>query len=193
MSTFIDSAVKSINNNIDDVYKKMEEDDRNDSVIIIYTDIKDSTKLPVARQGALVDLSYVVSHTHLEASLCRVRYNKQKRGHMSDGAVRDNIYYSLSSTKKMAEAQKKYMISESTTCAAYLLLDPSSEYINSIRNNIMEQDLAVEVTDPAFIGATVTEEKAMLLAGAFKLSPHELKIGSLEEAILMKIAVKEVV
>jgi len=162
---------------------------------MLFSDIKDATSFPVPESGALVDLAYVVSHSHLESALYRVQFNREKRGsaNMSASTISSNIYYALSSSKKMSETQKKYAPSATTTSAAYLLMDPSEESLATLRNTISEQALGVEVPDTNYVSSLMTAEKATELAAVFKLSPHELKIGSLEDAIIMKIAVKEIV
>lgn len=163
-------------------------------VIILYTDIKDVTQLPPAENGALVDLTYVVSYPHLESALYRVLYNKEVKGFSFTGGntLSSNICYALSSSKNVPDTQKKYIPSSTTSSAAYLLIDPSDDYLSTLKGAIASQALAVEVMEEIdFMASLMTTEKVAELAAVFKLSPHELKIGSLEDAILMKIAVKE--
>ena len=162
-------------------------------VIILYSDIKDVSSMPQppVEIGALVDLAYVVSFSHLEFALHRVLYNQSKKGHLN--ALPSHICYALSSSKNIPDTQKKYLPSGDTSNAAYLLIDPSDEYLSTLRSSIAAQSLAVEMTEAHFVTSLVTPEKSTALTAVFKLSPHELKIGSLEDAILMKVAVKEVV
>lgn len=164
------------------------------AVILLFSEVKDASKLPPASCGAIVDLAFVVSYLHLESALFRVQFNRHKRGSMHDEAISSNIYYSLSSSKKMSETQKKYSISATTTHVAYLMIDPSDDYLHTLKTSILDQDLAVEVSSDAaslFVNSLLTQQKATELAAVFKISPHELKVGTLEEAVLMKIAVKE--
>lgn len=161
------------------------------AIILLYTNVINAELLPPAIGGVLIDLAYVVSHLHLESALHKVLYNKNSRKKMSTDSIGANICYALSSSKKMSETQKKYMVSSMSTNVAYILVDPTDEYLQSLKVSISDKNLAVEVTDTAFVESLMTPEKATELVAAFKISPHELKVGSLEDAILMKIAVKE--
>jgi hypothetical protein len=161
------------------------------AIILLYTNVINAELLPPAIGGVLIDLAYVVSHLHLESALHKVLYNKNSRKKMSTDSIGANICYALSSSKKMSETQKKYMVSSMSTNVAYILVDPTDEYLQSLKVSISDKNLAVEVTDTAFVESLMTPEKATELIAAFKISPHELKVGSLEDAILMKIAVKE--
>lgn len=165
----------------------------NRAVIVLFSGVKDALKFPPAQNGAVIDLANVVSFLHLESALYKVLFNLEKRGFSSSniGAIPSNICYALSSSKKTSETQKRYLPSISTKNAAYLLINPTDEYLESIRNTIAEQELGVEENSTSFVSSLLSAEKATELAALFKLSPHELKIGSLEEAIIMKVAVKE--
>ncbi|XP_067284126.1 EKC/KEOPS complex subunit TPRKB [Pseudorasbora parva] len=157
---------------------------------LLFKDVKNATELRKMAvngeiKGALINPSMVV-----DAFQVLVAANKavhlHKIGKMKTRSLYSEIIFNLSPTNNISEAFKRFGISDSDTAVHIVLVHNKEETLNidDIISKVDGQQIAVDqvsdLTDPAKIKKL------------YKVAPQEEKCGSLLDAVVCRMATKDV-
>lgn len=155
------------------------------SSVMLFSGVEDPLDIIIPPdEGAVIDLIHVVSLFQVEVAIRKALLN-MKNNCMKSKNIQSEICYYLTPLKNINDSVRKLSPSAKTTAIAVILVKPSSDTmarLNQIRG-IQE--------DACLFERLMTPEKASGLVEFFKVTAEEVEISGLEDAILMKIAVKE--
>jgi hypothetical protein len=137
--------------------------------------------------GAVIDLKYVFSFFSLQTAILKAQ-NNLSEGKMRGKDFQSEVYYHLSMRKNVVEINRMYNPKGSNLDIVVVLNGSFPDVVHQITAQINGT-----MTDQSIMSALLTEEKIAQLQKHFKISDVERSVTNLEDAIVMKIAVKDIV
>lgn len=136
---------------------------------------------------ALVDMACICSAFHLKLAVMKAALN-QRNGNMKTRSLSSEILYLVSGTKNITEALKNFKVkSDSETIAVVFSADGSKDSMQPLLDCVGGRLLNEEEFD-----SSLSETRRSEIAKLFKISAQELQSSSLEDAVVMKLATKDV-
>lgn len=132
---------------------------------------------------AVVDLSLVCSKCHLLAAAFKSLQNEMNCS-MKTKTISTEILYQLASTTKINEAISQYGLKSDSKEIAFIFVDSDHQCISKINGTPLDLDT---LSSPTYM----IPEKIINISRHFKITPQELEISPIEDAILTRLATKD--
>jgi EKC/KEOPS complex subunit CGI121/TPRKB len=158
-----------------------------------FTDVKNSELIVNAifedMRFAVVDLELVCSKFHLTLAAGKALLN-EKNATMKTKSISAEILYQLSSSTKINESLKQYGVQNRSSKVAFVFVgEQSSTHGTDLMAQVDGESFDIELLDsPVFLSV----EKISSIVKQFKITPQEMEISSLENAVATRIATKDV-
>ncbi|XP_012672770.1 EKC/KEOPS complex subunit TPRKB [Clupea harengus] len=157
---------------------------------LLFKDVKNAAELRKNAmeglvQGALINPSMIVDPFQILVASNKA-IHLQKTGKMKTRSLFSEIIYNLSPTNNISEAFKRFGISDDDGAVYVVLVYPKEEAadISSIVSRVKGQQI------PADMISTLTD--AAKIKKLYKVSPQEETNGSLLDAVICRMAIKDV-
>ncbi|KAK8805449.1 hypothetical protein WA158_002105 [Blastocystis sp. Blastoise] len=138
----------------------------------------------------VVDASKIISLHLLETSLSKVllktKYNKK---YIASDQHKE-ILYSFSGSKNLVEAYSFFSVNDSTKKALLISINPTEDTLSMINKLLKENQVHLLSMDASLFVKTKEEEDC--LVSFYGISENELQVGTLEESILMHVAMRDI-
>ena len=139
----------------------------------------------------LVDLSWVVGHEHLYFAITRALM-AESQAVMKTKDLGSEIHYNLSVSCNINETIKQFSVKTESTDIALALIDKSEDQVQSMLS-LLPEGMPISLCNFPFPGSSgSTSENLEPLKKFFKLSYEELEMSNIQDAVLTKIAVKDI-
>lgn len=164
-------------------------------------------KSGIPQHCAVIDLANVVSDFHLrnailKAVLCRATGSGFRS---KTSSFSSEVMYNLSGTGKITETEKQFNISSYSNSIAVVGTICAPEVLSTLNNSDSSVRLAQYESlcalvngarfDPALLlsdSEFSNDDKKLRLVKMFKITPQEMEISTLEDCVITRLAVKEV-
>jgi hypothetical protein len=153
-------------------------------VVILFTNVKSISGGINPNQGTIVNLKYIASLFSLLRAVHKVNLKLENDEKIKN--IQTEICYQLSPSKNVKEFSKISHI-DSETREIAVILHNSIENEESFLSGIEGDEV-----DGTLFESLLTEDKINFLIGYLRLSSEELSLSSFEDAVAMKLAVKDV-
>jgi hypothetical protein len=164
-------------------------------VLVFYSNLKSCELRLDPNHGTIINLKYVASFFSLLRAIEKVNQKLENSSHNGEKmkSLQIEICSQLSVSKNVKEIMKIAQIPVKSETDSYpdiavifhdLLVANQETLLSGIEGDEVDGNLHLETL--------LTEEKIQFLINYMKLSPEELSLCSLEDAVAMKIAVKDV-
>ena len=135
----------------------------------------------------IIDLELVVSYYHLFIAMYKSYFNKL-HNNMKTKFYLSEVIYQLSSMTKINESLELYKLKLESNMIAIIILE-KDEIITSLLSMIQGDILNIrDISNSKYLHQIRTNN----LIQHYRILPKELEIGSLEDAIITKIATKDI-
>ena len=161
---------------------------------------------------AAVDLSMVISEFHLQCAIMKSLLGREQNS-MVTNSISVEIIYQLASTTKINEAIRQFSVksdSKEISIIAFLTSDGSECTVadsNSVKaatnsgdgtkanalSSVLAELQGVPISDLSVLSTPdyLTKEKTDRIQKAFRITPQELLVSTLEDAVVSRIATKD--
>eukprot|EP00128_Syssomonas_multiformis_P006943 Colp12_sorted_trinity150504_noHs@15360 len=136
-----------------------------------------------ALELSIIDASMVVSEFQILLSANKA-LTHLKHGKMKTKNVHSEIVFNLSPANSISESLKKFGVSDSTSHVVVAAIDATPEKISRIKSLVNGEELELSALH------TLTDTQK--LKKLFKIPNAELELGSLNEAVITRQAIKDV-
>jgi hypothetical protein len=153
--------------------------------VILFTNVKSISGGMNPNQGTIVNLKYVASLFSLLRAVYKTNL-KLENGDQKIKNIESEICYHLSPSKNVREFSKISHIDADTREVA-VILHNSIENAESFLSGIEGDE-----TDCTLFDTLLTDEKIQFLINYLRLSTEELSLSNFEDAVAMKLAIKDV-
>lgn len=144
----------------------------------------------VAAWACAVDLAKVTCVAQLICAAAKTAARMVSLGPFKTGTARGDVYYNASHHTNIAEALRLMQISAETADVAIVSVKCDSHYLNSVYSAVRGTEVnACEWFADTEAGGSI--DRLDLLAKYYKLTPQEMKISSVQDCVMTKIAAKE--
>ena len=133
-----------------------------------------------------VSTSYVLNSMHLKVSVHKSLLNKLQ-SRMKAKSISSEILYQLSPSCKINAAVKQFEATSSSTDIAIILINQTEEIAIQMKNVVVGNEIDQNTFD-----TIIAESKISSICKFFNISAEELLISSVSNALMMKIALKDI-
>ena len=171
--------------------------------------ISDNYEIRSSFNGAILDLSHIVSTFHIEVA-CAQAILKYKSKRMKTKCLWDEIQYSASGTSRIDEALKTFQVNSNSKSVAVIILDRSalkrdndtesqlvdtatiSSFISKINNVLQDHEISVDSFNETTANLISSKGKDFMdfMLKQFKLNTLEIETFGMENVVITRIATK---
>lgn len=145
----------------------------------------------VAAWACAVDLAQVASPAQLISAAAKVSQRVRSQGPFKTGSARGDLYYYSSHHTSIGEALGLMQISSDTADVAIVSINGDEAFLGTVYGLVAGRAVNTFEWFAARDGAGSDGSRIQALGKFYKLTPQELKVSSVQDSVLTKIAVKE--